>query len=101
MVRLNRFETNTVEWLTGLAGVFGTQPACWTYIPEFITKALAIQCGNAQRKMAMTGSIQKGMDQSARKMASSRSERRRRVSRAVRSFQRWIERRHGQCVNKY
>src|SRR5882757_7241349 len=100
MLRLKKFETKTVEWLTGLAGVFGTQPACWTYIPEFITKALAIQWGNAQRKMAMTGSIQKGIDQSARKIASSRNERRRRVWRAVKSFQRCSERRHGQWVKR-
>src|SRR4029077_18803068 len=98
MVRLKKLDTNTVEWLTGLLGVLGTQPACWTYIPEFITNALAIQWGSAQRKMAMTGSIQKGIDQRARKMASSRSERRRRVCRAVRSFQRCRERRHGQWV---
>src|SRR5260370_1475699 len=101
IVRLKKFDTNTVEWLTGLAGVFSTHPECWTYMPEPITNALAIQCGSTQSHTAITGLIQKGIDQSTRKIASSRSDLRRRLRRMVNSLQRCAVKRHGQCANRY
>src|SRR5579862_2942920 len=101
IVRLKKFDTNTVEWRTGLAAVFSIHPECWTYMPEPITNALAIQCGSSQSHKAITGSIQKGIDQSAMKMANSRSHLRRRLRRMVNALQRCPVNRHGQCANRY
>src|ERR1700684_1815199 len=99
MVILKNFSRKTLEGLTGLSAVFRTQPTCCTYIPDPITHALPSHWGSTHSHIAMIGSIQNGIDQSAAKMANSESALRRRVGCKINSLRRWTTYRHGQCAS--
>src|SRR5205807_4274192 len=104
VVRLKKRDRNVFEWLTGCSTDLATQSTCCAYIPGAMVQALANHCGKSQRPSAIRQSIQKGNDQSARKIASSASARRPTRGRPrpeVKSRHSSRLLRQGQCARQY